>query len=52
MPRKFKAIRKSGKKGFKVIARSTGKALSRKPLSHKRALKQLRAVEYFKHGGR
>lgn len=45
---KFRAIRKA-KKGYRVIARSTGKPLSKKPLPKKRALAQLRAVEFHKH---
>lgn len=44
----FKAIQKSGS-GYKVIAKSTGKPLSKKPLSKQRALSQLRAVEANKH---
>jgi len=47
-PRKFTPIRKSGK-GYKVIARSTGKPLSRKPLPKARAQAQLRAIEFRKH---
>lgn len=38
--------------GFKVIAKSTGKPLSKHPLSKEKAGAQLRAVEYFKHGGK
>ncbi len=45
----FKPIRKRGK-GYKVIAKSTGKALSKKPLSRKKAGAQLRAIEAHKHG--
>ncbi len=45
---KFRALRKS-KRGFRVIARSTGKPLSKKPLGKARALAQLRAVEFRKH---
>lgn len=44
----FKAIRKV-KGGEKVIAKSTGKPLSKKPLPRARALAQLRAVEFHKH---
>lgn len=44
----FHAIRKRGK-GTVVIAKSTGKALSKKPMSRKNALAQLRAVEFHKH---
>lgn len=47
---RFKAIRKSGH-GYKVIAKSTGKPLSKHPLSHKKALAQLGAVEAHKHAG-
>lgn len=49
MAKAFKAIRKAGS-GYKVIAKSTGQPLSKKPLSHDRALAQLRAVEAHKHG--
>jgi hypothetical protein len=42
---------KAIKGGFKVIAKSTGKPLSKKPLSRATALNQLRAVEAQKHGG-
>jgi hypothetical protein len=48
---KFHALRKSGS-GYKIIAKSTGKPLSKKPMSRADALSQLRAVEYFKHGGK
>lgn len=44
----FHALRHA-KGGYKVIARSTGKALSKKPLGKKKALAQLRAVEFHKH---
>jgi hypothetical protein len=44
----FKALRK-GKGGYRVIAKSTGKALSKKPLGRATALAQLRAVEFHKH---
>lgn len=47
--RAFHPIRKAGKRGYKVIARSTGRALSKKPLSRRKAIKQLRAVEFHKH---
>lgn len=40
---KFKAIRRKGK-GFRVIAKSTGKPLSKKPLSAAKAHAQLTAV--------
>jgi hypothetical protein len=40
---------KAIKGGFRVIAKSTGKALSKKPLSKGTALAQLRAVEFHKH---
>lgn len=40
----FKAIRKSGN-GYVVIAKSTGKPLEKKPISHAQALKQLAAIE-------
>lgn len=49
----FKAIRKVKKggatKGYRVIAKSTGKALSKKPLSRAKAVAQLRAVQFHKH---
>ena len=49
----FKAIRKVKKagavKGYRVIAKSTGKPLSKKPLSHVKAVAQLRAVEFHRH---
>jgi len=49
MARPFHALRKSGKRGFKIVAKSTGKPLSKKPLTRARAIAQLRAVEYHKH---
>lgn len=49
MAKAFKAIRKSGS-GFKVIAKSTGQPLSKKPLPRATAVAQLRAVEANKHG--
>lgn len=49
MAKKFHAIRRT-KDGFNVIAKSTGKPLSKKPhASRAEALAQLRAVEVNKH---
>lgn len=45
----FHALRQAKNGDYKVIARSTGKPLSKKPLPKKRALAQLRAVEFHKH---
>lgn len=47
---KFHALRKSGG-GYKIIAKSTGKPLSKKPISRAKALAQLGAIEAAKHGG-
>ncbi len=44
----FHPIQKRGK-GFVVIAKSTGKALSKKPLTKANAAAQLRAVERSQH---
>lgn len=48
MTKKFKAIRKRGR-GDVVIAKSTGKALSKKPLTAKKAHAQLAAVLFSQH---
>lgn len=45
----FKAIRNRGKGKAVVIAKSTGKALEKKPIPRSRALAQLRAIEAEKH---
>lgn len=50
MAKKFHAIRRTKSGGFDVIAKSTGKPLSKKPHgSRAEALAQLRAVEFSKH---
>ena len=45
---KFHAIQGNSNDGFKVIARSTGKALGHFS-TREGAIQQLRAVEYSKH---
>lgn len=47
----FHPIRKRGS-GYVVIAKSTGKPLSKEPMSRAKAQKQLAAVEMHKHGGK
>lgn len=46
----IKHVTKDGKTvGYRVVAKSTGKPLSSKPLSHEQAVKQLAAVEFHRH---
>lgn len=40
---------KKTSKGYEVVSEKTGKALSKKTLSKKAAVKRLQQVEYFKH---
>lgn len=52
MANKFHALQKTKSGGWNVIAKSTGKPLSKTPhASRAEALAQLRAVEWSKHGG-
>lgn len=47
----FHPVQKRGS-GYVVIAKSTGKPLSKEPMSRAKAQKQLAAVEMHKHGGK